>query len=146
MFYIPNYIICISFLASVQFSYLQEMPCYHTAGKRKAAFWSCVLFRCGKAAASATSKCVFCLCANILRVTDREVWQRLTAAAVCPYLLINIAVVCTTFSSSVCICMIIHQIHFPWSTRGNGKRGSSGWHPQTPAPACMLASRERQRS
>lgn len=89
---------------------------YRGEGKRRAAFWSRALFHCGKAAASAASRRVFCPCANIPGATDGEVRERLAAAAVCPYLLINIAVACTTFGSSMCICMMIHQIHFPWST------------------------------
>lgn len=109
---------------------------YRSEGKRKVTFWLGALVRCGKAAASAISRCVSCPCANIPGVTDREVWERLAAAAVWPYLLINIAVVCTTFGSSMCICMIIHPIHFPWSTRESGEGGGSGWHPPTPAPAC----------
>lgn len=49
------------------------------------------------------------------------------------------------FGSSMCMCMIIHQIHFPWSTAENSKRGRSYWHPQMPTPTCTLEARERQR-
>lgn len=141
-FCVPNYIMCVSFLASVQFSYLQEMPCTVVKVRGKSPFGGVRWFAVAKQQLLQYQRCALCPCAGVLGVTDREVRERLAAAALSPYLLVNIAVVCTTFGSSVCICMIIHPTHFPWRTRGSGGGGSSGWHPQAPAPACTLAARE----
>lgn len=144
-FCILNYIMCTSFLASIQFSYLQEMPCTAVKVRGKWPFGRVYCFAAAKQQLlqyqDAYSVCVPTSSESQTGKCGRDS----TAAAVCPYLLINIAVVCSTRGSSMYICMIIHQIHFPWSTRENGKRGSSGWHPQTPAPTCTLAACERQR-
>lgn len=130
---------CVSFLASVQLSSRDAL--YRSEGKRRVAFWSCVLFRCGKAAASAMSRCIFCPCQHPRSHRQGSVGE--TRCSCC------LSLSADKYSSSLhhfwflmCICMIIHQNH----RREKGERGSSGWHPQTPAPACMLAACERQRS